>query len=92
MSSRKQKRYRKSPSFVGKIRMAKLLLQLEWSAEADSDFGDAPPIPACPACFGLKPGEERGPRFGPEAYGHREACEMGKVAEALRSIKGLAAA
>lgn len=83
MSSRKQKRYRKSPSFVGKIRMAKLLLELEWSAEAEAGgMVEA----ACPVCHGGKPG---GSAFEAGWYGHVESCEMGKVAEALRGIKGL---
>ena len=84
MSSRKQKRYRTSPLFVGKLRMGKLLLELEWSAEAEAESGVTEA--ACPVCHAGKPG---GSAFSPGWYGHAPGCELGQVCEAVRAMKGM---
>ena len=84
MSKRKEKRYRQSPLFVGKVRMARVILLLEWSAEAEAQSGAVEA--ACPVCSGGKPG---GTAFDPGWYGHAPSCELGAVCAGVRAMKGV---
>lgn len=65
----KRKPYKRGQDYVSKAQMAKVLRELEWSAELEVQQAgeDALLVPACPLCFQA------------QVAGHEEKCELGRV-------------